>query len=158
MGPLVSVQAASLRVSHRFIATVPHLACWWLNHQLATLCGDLAWRNKIETYKLCSINTLMVCFLCTLEPAPEGRFRWMVSIKDTAHGHICCGVLIDPQHILTAAHCLDPVWQKDLLASTPIVHIGPQRWSDNCSTPGVQVVKPFSLQTGEYCTLKCTFL
>lgn len=85
-----------------------------------------------------------MCFVWTPEPAPEGRFPWIVSIRGAVYQHVCRGTLIDQQHILTAAHCLDQGTQSHLLASNPSVYIGFYNSPDGASTPEVQVNAQFA--------------
>ncbi|XP_055301714.1 trypsin eta-like [Sitodiplosis mosellana] len=39
------------------------------------------------------------------KPAKAGEFRGQVSLQNRFYAHICAGTLIDPFHIVTAAHC-----------------------------------------------------
>jgi len=39
------------------------------------------------------------------KPAKLGEFRGQVSLQNRFYAHICAGTLIDPLHIVTAAHC-----------------------------------------------------
>eukprot|EP00803_Ostreobium_quekettii_P007559 evm.model.scf_1127.1 EVM.evm.TU.scf_1127.1 scf_1127:6013-14316(+) len=72
--------------------------------------------------------------------APQGRFRWITSLRDNDH-HRCMGVLIDPQHVLTAAHCLDPKFSTSDLPNNPLMYIGLDQLTDNKSSDGVEEVR-----------------
>lgn len=68
--------------------------------------------------------------------APQGRFPYMVSIKTvTTRIHKCGGVLIDPQYVLTAAHCIAHV------GDFPLIHIGPYGINEDESAPAVEVMR-----------------
>lgn len=61
----------------------------------------------------------------------QGQFPYIVSIRDGTAGtnHICGGVLIASNAVLTAAHCLDP--RRNRIATvTPEVNIGGVRRND----------------------------
>ncbi|CAD7696165.1 unnamed protein product [Ostreobium quekettii] len=51
----------------------------------------------------------------TQDTAPKGRFPWMVSLRDSYGRHMCGGVVIDPWHALTAAHCLTKLGQHVIM-------------------------------------------
>eukprot|EP00803_Ostreobium_quekettii_P000548 evm.model.scf_693.4 EVM.evm.TU.scf_693.4 scf_693:25180-36119(-) len=72
------------------------------------------------------------------KPAPKGRFPWMVSIKNHVRVHVCGGILIRPQHVLTAAHCVDKILGIGL---NGIVHIGPYDMHDGEDIATVEVMR-----------------
>lgn len=39
------------------------------------------------------------------KPAKAGEFRGQVSLQNRFYSHICAGILVDPLHIVTSAHC-----------------------------------------------------
>lgn len=39
------------------------------------------------------------------KPAKIGEFRGQVSLQNRFYSHICGGILVDPMHIVTTAHC-----------------------------------------------------
>ena len=64
------------------------------------------------------------------------RFKWIVSIKDEAHQHVCVGTLINPHFVLTAAHC---VGKGSKAGPNPVMYIGLYGIADNGHQPGVKV-------------------
>ena len=73
--------------------------------------------------------------------APPGRFPYMVSIKTvTTRIHKCGGVLIDPQYVLTAAHCIAEA------GDFPLIHIGPYGINEDESASAVEVREELQLQ------------
>lgn len=70
----------------------------------------------------------------------------MVSVKSTVDdSHSCGGTLIDPLHVLTAAHCLK------FMGLNPYVHIGAHTLLDDEDTPGVQVTTNLTMESNGDC-------
>lgn len=70
--------------------------------------------------------------------APEERFHWMVSLRDSVQMHSCSAVLIDPLHILTAAHCVD---KQSKLGNNAVAYVSAYGFDDNKQGSKVQVLR-----------------
>lgn len=72
------------------------------------------------------------------EAAAEGRFPYMCNLKDNNHKHVCGGVLIAPQAVLTAAHCVHSSVMGSVNLNL-VVSVGAHKITDDHSIAGVQV-------------------
>ncbi|CAD7704235.1 unnamed protein product, partial [Ostreobium quekettii] len=75
------------------------------------------------------------------ENAPCGRYPYMVSVRNRANEHKCGGVLVHPEWVMTAAHCIDPSNRLSVGAS-PVVVIGACRLDDTEEEDGVELTVP----------------
>ncbi|KAI5630983.1 trypsin domain-containing protein [Phthorimaea operculella] len=64
-------------------------------------------------------------------PAPEGSVPYMVALSQGAlvRNFVCGGSILSQRTVLTAAHCIDAVYNWGALTSTLRVTVGTNRWN-----------------------------
>ncbi|CAD7698874.1 unnamed protein product [Ostreobium quekettii] len=97
-------------------------ACRWLLAVLivAAAAAGVSKFSASEVGQASQVTSRIVA----VEEAPEGRFPWIVSIRNPVRLHRCVGILVSRRFVLTAAHCIDDIGKN------AIVHIGPYRLND----------------------------
>ncbi|XP_013136128.1 PREDICTED: serine protease 27-like [Papilio polytes] len=72
-------------------------------------------------------------------PAPDGSVPYMVAMSSglLVRSFICGGSLISTRHIMTAAHCIDVVYDDGVLSGTMRVTVGTNRWMAGGQSYGI---------------------
>ncbi|KAH8236852.1 hypothetical protein KR026_012670, partial [Drosophila bipectinata] len=111
----------------------------------ALFCSSEAMRLRGEPYPgLANVNRLRTSAMSA--SGPEGRvaggtapatgtWPWIVSIQNIYSYHICCGVIVDKRHVVTAASCVSGLRARNLICVS-----GTNDWW-NLTAPYYQVEK-----------------